>query len=142
MRKLIPLLILVLFVGYARADTPLPVVRGGLTWNVYAKLTIPAPAPPNTTPYSPQLNSPTQPSPTITIFDPSGSIVVNAANMTQVNDLRGKPIVGTFVYEWITPTSPLGTYSCWINVLGPDGNPGGSANQNPAQQATPIIQIV
>jgi len=122
--------------------TNLPVVRGGKTYNIYWKLSVPNPAPPVYRPYSPQLETVPLAVPTITIFDPSGSTLVNAADMTQVTDNAGNDIVGTFVYAYQTPSSPKGIYSCWVDLSDPASNPAGSADQQDQSETTPFAQVV
>ncbi len=122
--------------------TQLPVVRGGKTYNIYWKLSIPSPAPPVFAPYSPQLQAPPLALPKITIFDPTDATQTAATNMTQVNDSSGNPIVGTYVYAWSSPTSPLGIYSCWVDCVDPSSNPAGSADQVDVSESTPFVQVV
>jgi len=122
--------------------TNLPVVRAGKTYNIYWKLSIPNPAPPVYRPYSPQLETIPLALPQISIFDPSGTKLVDAANMTQVLDNAGNAVIGTYLYSYQTPVSPLGIYSCWVDLSDPASNPAGSADQQDQSETTPFAQVV
>ena len=121
---------------------PLPVVRNGLTWNIYAKLSVPDPAPSIFVPYSPQLLTVPLALPQVQIYNPSGTAILGPVNMVQVLDANSNPIVGLYVYEWAVPSSPLGTYSCLVNCKDPSNNASGSADQTAQTETTPFVQVV
>ncbi len=106
----------------------LTTIRAGkavaILWNVTVQ--VPPPA---------KLYDPPSP-PVITIFDPAGSIQVNAQSTTKLSS-------GLYSFTYVTPAAgPLGVWSAWLDVADANGIPSGSVDALELKPATPVFQLV
>lgn len=79
--------------------------------------------------------------PSITIFDPSGEMQVNAQAMLQLAS-------GIYSYTYVTPAPPLllaGVPNIWngyVTLLDANGVPSGSADRERRRETMPLFQLV
>ena len=82
--------------------------------------------------------------PLITIYDPTGAVVVNAQAMTKLPPPYGQTVSGMYSYIYLTPTNgPLNQpYTAKVDAVDALGNPAGSAQQSPPSETIPVFQVV